>query len=385
MEDFEVELKTSFLEMASSALNDAEKCFLKLESNQGNETIEEIFRIVHNLKSSAMAAGYNVMGQFSHKVESLLIKIKNRQVAINLPIVNLLLQCNDRFIDMVKVYSKDLVAPYNCSDIEMKLDLAINGNLPLEAPLVSPPVSKEPSPTEDELEVDPAPEASLFAEAETVTNTVSVSETFTVSNSAPAAALSAAPASASTPTTTKAKSPSQFLNQRYLHFSLGSGQYAIPLLSVREVIAIPKLQKVPQSPSYFMGIMNLRGQVISVLNIGVKLGLKQQNNQTQKSEESAIVICDLEGTHVGVLVDSVNSVIHPAPEHMSPRPALQPEHTSLDPSSINAVYRKPASQEQGEELILILDLIRCLSLEDRKSLQFQAQQQMHQQMQTKVA
>ena len=92
-------------------------------------------------------------------------------------------------------------------------------------------------------------------------------------------------------------------NMRYLCFDLGNREFAIPLLSAKEVIGIPEVTAVPQSPSHFLGIMNLRGNVISVLDLRLKLSIKPVT-----SEENTIIILDLGDYNLGVVVDRVNSV-----------------------------------------------------------------------------
>ncbi len=77
------------------------------------------------------------------------------------------------------------------------------------------------------------------------------------------------------------------IENRFLCFSLGNEHYAIPLLTVKEVIAPPETTPVPQTPAYFKGIMNLRGQVISVIDLRTKLGIKPL-----QSAENAVIICD---------------------------------------------------------------------------------------------
>ena len=77
MDDFERELKVGFLDEASTLLEDAEQCFLQLESNADDtETIAKIFRLAHNLKGSSKAVGFDDMGEFTHHFENLLLKIK---------------------------------------------------------------------------------------------------------------------------------------------------------------------------------------------------------------------------------------------------------------------------------------------------------------------
>jgi purine-binding chemotaxis protein CheW len=150
------------------------------------------------------------------------------------------------------------------------------------------------------------------------------------------------------------KQEEQENTERYIRFSLGEEEYAIPLLKVREVIAMPDVTPVPQTPTYFLGIMNLRGQVISVLDMRLKLGIK-----TQESPEMAVIIADLGKMCVGIVVDAINSVLSPSPEDISPKPDLQKNKAS---EYITGVYRK----EKG--LILFLDINRLLSFEDHNSI-----------------
>jgi two-component system chemotaxis sensor kinase CheA len=77
MEDFENELKQSFLDEAEQLLRDVEKSYLDLEDNPNNPAIlDQIFRVAHNLKGSAKAVGLNEVGQFAHQFENLLLKLK---------------------------------------------------------------------------------------------------------------------------------------------------------------------------------------------------------------------------------------------------------------------------------------------------------------------
>lgn len=138
---------------------------------------------------------------------------------------------------------------------------------------------------------------------------------------------------------------------KYLCFDLGQEEFAIPLLSVKEVLALPDTTPVPQAPSHFVGIMNLRGSIVSILDLRLKLGYK-----SEKTEQASVIIMDIEGLNLGVVVDRVNSVIAFTQDQMSPRP-----ETGLDRSAnyITGVYRK------SDKLIILLDLGRALSIEDR--------------------
>ena len=142
--------------------------------------------------------------------------------------------------------------------------------------------------------------------------------------------------------------------ERFLCFSLGSEDYAIPLLSVKEVIAVPEITPLPFSPPHFLGIMNLRGQVISVVDLRQKLGIKPK-----PGAETAVIICDLAQICLGVVVDSINSVLSPEPENVSEKPEAQGSKAS---EFITGVYRK------NEQLIVFLSIAKTLSLEDQKTI-----------------
>jgi purine-binding chemotaxis protein CheW len=147
--------------------------------------------------------------------------------------------------------------------------------------------------------------------------------------------------------------------ERFLSFSLGSEEYAVPLLAVREVIALPEFTPVPYTPSYFLGIMNLRGQVISIMDLRQKLGIKPGVDT-----ETAVIICDLNGASIGVVVDSVNTVLNPDSADVSDKPEIQSNRPT---DYITGVYRK------DKKLILFLDLSRSLSLEDHAAVRKSAE------------
>lgn len=142
--------------------------------------------------------------------------------------------------------------------------------------------------------------------------------------------------------------------ERFLSFSLGQEEYAIPLLSVKEVIALPEITPVPQTPPHFLGIMNLRGQVISVMDLRAKLSIKPNT-----SGETAIIICDLKPNSVGVVVDAINSVLSPSRQEISDKPEIK--------SQRNTEYIKGVFRHQ-EKLILLLDIGRTLDLSDQRAI-----------------
>ena len=141
---------------------------------------------------------------------------------------------------------------------------------------------------------------------------------------------------------------------RYLCFSLGEEEYAIRLQDVREVIAVPEVTPVPYTPPYFLGIMNLRGQVISVMDLRQKFNIKPS-----QSAETAVIICQFDGFSIGTVVDSVNSVLTPSPDHVSDKPEIQGTKNS---DYITGVYRKE------KHLVLFLNIAKTLNVDDQKAI-----------------
>jgi purine-binding chemotaxis protein CheW len=149
-------------------------------------------------------------------------------------------------------------------------------------------------------------------------------------------------------------------SKRYLAFSLCEEQYAIPLLQVKEVIGMTEATPIPYTPSYFKGIINLRGQVISVIDLRSKLRL----SKAEMGAETSIIILDLAPLCLGVIVDSINSVLALTDDDLSPPPDVE--------SSIKEQYLTGVARKDGR-LTLLLDIQSTLSVDDFKTLKNQKQ------------
>ena len=138
-------------------------------------------------------------------------------------------------------------------------------------------------------------------------------------------------------------------NSRYLCFTLGKEEFAIPLLSIKEVIGMPEVTPIPQAPNFLLGIMNLRGQVISIMDLRVKLGIKPTT-----TEETSVIILDFGSSQLGAVVDKVNSVQLLTKDDVAEKPAVD---GSKAHDYILGVMRKENS------LVLLLDIAKALSVE----------------------
>lgn len=105
--------------------------------------------------------------------------------------------------------------------------------------------------------------------------------------------------------------------QKFITFVLGGEEYGIDLLQVQEITGAPPITRVPGTPEYVLGLINLRGQVIPVIDPSAKLGLT-----ARISERRCIVIVRASGLRVGLMVDEVNDVLTATPAEILPIPQL---------------------------------------------------------------
>lgn len=143
--------------------------------------------------------------------------------------------------------------------------------------------------------------------------------------------------------------------QRYLQFDLGDESYAIHLLSVKEVIPRPETTPIPNSPSFYVGIMNLRGQIISIIDLRKKLNISPKKEDI----EEAVVIIEIEGVGIGVVVDSINRVLNISSDSVSEVPEVN--------SQVNAKYIEGVYQGENN-LTILLDLASVLNIKEIKNI-----------------
>jgi purine-binding chemotaxis protein CheW len=136
--------------------------------------------------------------------------------------------------------------------------------------------------------------------------------------------------------------------QRFLEFTLGEESYAVELIHVREVITPPELTPIPKAPPHVCGLMNLRGLVLTVVDLRKKLSIQPGKDQTQ----SSVIIFDLGDRLVGAQVDNIQRVIAVATENIKPVPDAD---ASLVTQNLKGVIQNAGI------LTLWLDVQRLLS------------------------
>lgn len=152
-------------------------------------------------------------------------------------------------------------------------------------------------------------------------------------------------------TTSDAREQLERASSAYVTFSLADETYAIDVLQVQEVLKLTEIAPVPGVPDYILGIINLRGSVVTVIDARRRMSLPER----PLDDASRIVIIDVDNQNVGILVDSVAEVVQIPPQAVDPAPAVGNDQTSRFILGVS-------STEDG--LTILIDLNKLLSDED---------------------
>jgi purine-binding chemotaxis protein CheW len=106
------------------------------------------------------------------------------------------------------------------------------------------------------------------------------------------------------------------LKDMYLTFRLGHEDYGIEIRYVTEIVGMQKITEVPDMPNFVKGVVNLRGQVIPVIDMRLRFHMMQQDYD----ERTCIVVVNIGGAQVGLVVDTVNEVRNIDEAQVSPPP-----------------------------------------------------------------
>ncbi|HIJ76216.1 MAG TPA: chemotaxis protein CheW [Deltaproteobacteria bacterium] len=142
---------------------------------------------------------------------------------------------------------------------------------------------------------------------------------------------------------------------QYLTFKLAGEVFALDISKVREVMDFTKVTKVPQTPDFMLGVINLRGSVVPVVDMRLKFGM----TMTEKSVNTCIIIVEIEldgeTTVLGALADSVQEVMDLDPDQIEPAPRIG---TRLNTKFIKGMGKR------DKQFIIILDIDKVFSLDE---------------------
>lgn len=147
---------------------------------------------------------------------------------------------------------------------------------------------------------------------------------------------------------------------QYLTFKLGEEIFSLDVAKVREILEYTSITKVPQTPDFMCGVINLRGSVVPVIDLRLKFGMPA----TERTVNTCIIVVEVqmenEDIVLGTLADSVQEVIELEPEQIEPAPQIG--------TRLNTEFIRGMGKQDGN-FIIILDIDKVFSNEELETVQ----------------
>jgi purine-binding chemotaxis protein CheW len=148
--------------------------------------------------------------------------------------------------------------------------------------------------------------------------------------------------------------------QQFLTFKLGEEIFAVEVAKVREILDVSTITKVPQTPEFMRGVINLRGGVVPVIDLRLKLGM----SGTEQTVNTCIIVQEIslddETVVLGTLADSVQEVFDLDGEGIEPAPRIG---TKLHTEFLQGMVK------HNDGFIMLLDIDRVFSAEELEAVQ----------------
>jgi len=138
---------------------------------------------------------------------------------------------------------------------------------------------------------------------------------------------------------------------KYLAFILNNETYGIEILRVREIIGLMDVTTVPQTPEYMKGVINLRGKVIPVIDLRLKFSMQEKEH----TDETCVIVVEVNNTSIGIIVDSVSEVLEITRGEIEESPHFGQD---IDTSYIMGLGKVK------EKIVILLDIEEILSSEE---------------------
>jgi len=137
------------------------------------------------------------------------------------------------------------------------------------------------------------------------------------------------------------------LGGKYLSFKLCGEEYGLEILKVKEIMGLMDITDVPQTQSYVKGVINLRGKVIPVIDLRIKFGLAPE----EYTDETCIIVMDVDGKLMGIVVDAVSEVLDIQASEIEPAANLE---ASVDTGFITGMGKV------ADQVVMLLDMEKVL-------------------------
>ncbi|MEJ5361821.1 MAG: chemotaxis protein CheW [Spirochaetota bacterium] len=137
-------------------------------------------------------------------------------------------------------------------------------------------------------------------------------------------------------------------------FNIGKEEYGIEILKVQEILKLPAVTPLPKSADYIMGVIDLRGKVIPIIDLGVRFGISEKGAKNKRA-----IVVDIKGKRIGLAIDQVSHVIKLEHKDIEPPPPIVKGISGKFIVGIGKVENK---------FVIILDIDQIFSSEELKQL-----------------
>lgn len=138
---------------------------------------------------------------------------------------------------------------------------------------------------------------------------------------------------------------------QYLSFRLADEEYGLDILGVREIRGWQRVTRIPRSPPFVLGVLNLRGAVVPVMDLRLRFGLPQ----VEYTVTTVTIVVAVEDRLFGVVVDAVSDVLDVAGDAVRPAPDFG--------AAVDTAYIRGLTS-QGERMVMLLDAARLLATDE---------------------
>lgn len=138
-------------------------------------------------------------------------------------------------------------------------------------------------------------------------------------------------------------------------FRIGSELFGVPISAVQEIVRVPAIARIPQAPDFVEGVINLRGRVITVVDLRKRMNQPINGGQSAGGvwdRKSRILVIETEGRQVGAIVDEVTEVLKLSGERVEPAP---PMVAGVSNQYINGVGKL------ADDLLILIDIDKILT------------------------
>ncbi len=151
---------------------------------------------------------------------------------------------------------------------------------------------------------------------------------------------------------------------QYLTFALGEEQYGVQILRVQEIKGYTAMTRIPNTPDYVKGVLNLRGTIVPIVDLRMKFGMEQE----EYNKKTVIIVLEVKSRIMGIIVDAVSDVINLASKDIQPAPEFG---GAIDVGFISGIgcYE--------DKLVAFLDIERALSVTEREGEETEAEKTVH--------